>query len=152
MFNNFQRLVKRIERAMKNKNTTNSGVLSRYGKYLLGSQFGGVYAEDSKVSFHNPNKKFYIFNTDKHNEEGSHWLAVYADHPDNEVYVFDTFNRQTSKLVPDTSESIRKQHMKVVKGTSRLLQHNKQKDCGQRSLAILLLIKKYGIERVEKEL
>ena len=52
--------------------------------------------------------------------------------------------------MPDTVKEIRHDGYVPRRGTNTLLQRDAQEDCGQRSLSILYLIQKYGIDLVEK--
>lgn len=128
------------------KDTTDDQ-LENVGKKLIGTEFGGVYPEDENVLF-DKKHKYYIFNTDKASGPGEHWLAIYVDHPTKRVIVFDTFNRETSKLVPDLYLDIKKNHMRVRKGAKHIHQKDCELNCGERSMSYLLLVKKFGIEKV----
>ena len=109
----YNKIVANLEKnVFHTKNDTDNFELDKFGREQFGSEFGGVFAEDTKVNF-DSNKKYYIFNTDKANESGTHWIGVYVDHPNESVYVFDTFHRETSKLLPDLYMDIKHYHMRV---------------------------------------
>ena len=120
------------------------------GKKTFGKEWGGVYAEDQQIPL--KKYKYFIVNTDKMNESGTHWVALYADHETETLFVFDTFDRQTSKLLHDVDLNARKQHLTVKKGSHELEQKDQQQDCGPRSLSFLILLKKYGISAVKDAL
>ena len=146
----FHKTVKMISRMVGHNHSTTNFELDKIGKKLFGKSWGGAFPADFDADFENKKKRYYIYNTDKANEEGTHWVALYCEHETDEVFVFDTFNRQISRLMPDTVKEIRHDGYVPRRGTNTLLQRDAQEDCGQRSLSILYLIKKYGIDLVEK--
>ena len=105
------------------------------------------FAEDQKVKFDNKHN-YYIFNTDKASGAGIHWIAVYVDHSNKTAYVFDTFDRETSKLVPDLYLDIKNNHLRVRKSAHTHHQKDCQSSCGQRSLAYLILVKRNGVQKI----
>ena len=40
-----------------------------------------------------------IFNTDPHNKEGSHWVALFVNIKKEEIYFFDSYGERTSKFI-----------------------------------------------------
>ena len=116
---------------------------------MFGSEWGGVFPENEKVHF-DKQHKYYIFNTDKADGPGVHWTGLYVDHDTKNIYVFDSFDRETSKLLPDLYIDIKMNHFKVKKGAHKVHQQDCQLSCGQRSMAYLMLVKKYGISKVLK--
>ena len=132
-------------------NSVDNQELDAIGKQIFGSSWGGVWAEDSHVALDN-SKKYYIFNTDKSSGQGVHWLGVYIDHKNHTVNIFDSFHRQLSKLVPDIDIFFHKNHFIVHGGARHIEQKDDQYDCGPRSLAWLIMVKKYGIDKIKKNL
>ena len=130
---------------------TDSEQINNIGLKLFGNEWGGCLPEDSKIKF-NSDKSYYVFNNDKSDQPGRHWIAVYVHHPSKTVYIFDTFNRQSSKILPNVAIDIRKNHFKVRKGEDDIVQTDEQENCGQRSLSWLCLVKKYGIDVVKNKL
>lgn len=148
MTDEFNKTVKYLEDNIFHKNTdTDNTELNKVCKELFGSEFGGIYPEDMNINF-NDKKSYYIFNTDKSTGSGIHWIAVYVDHENKHVYVFDTFHRQISKLTPDLYLDIKNDGFKVKTTANKIHQKDCQLDCGQRSLSLLILIKKYGLDAV----
>jgi hypothetical protein len=147
----FHKTLKQVQAEMRDWDETDNTQLAQFGEKHFGKQFGGVFPEDYKVNF-NSNKCYYIFNNDKAGEEGCHWLGVYVNHKDRTVYIFDTFNRQSSQMLPDVLIEAKKKHFKCKKGALDVLQTDAQEDCGQRSLTYLLLVKKYGADYVRRHL
>jgi hypothetical protein len=141
--------VKQVERELNDYDETDDKQLNKFGKKHFGDEFGGVFAENEKINF-DDNKSYYIFNTDPTWKDGTHWMGVYVNHKNKVITILDTFNRQSSKLLPTLIIDARKNHFKCRKGASHLLQRDSQDTCGQRSLAWLLLIKKYGADYVKR--
>ena len=148
----YNKIVRHMENDVFHSNQeTSNQQLDRIGAQLFGSQWGGVYAEDEDIKI-NKNKMYYIVNTDKQNQAGTHWVGLYFDHTHNKLYVFDTFDRQISKLLHDVEVDAKGKHFKVNKGSHMIEQADKQNDCGQRSMSWLQIVKKYGINKVKKAL
>ena len=63
-----------------------------------------------------------------------------------------TFNRQLSKLLHDVEVNAHEKHFTVKKGSHKIHQKESQNDCGQRSMAWLMLVKKHSIDAVIKKL
>lgn len=63
------------------------------GKKICGKSFLGVYPCDIQPQFQERYCKFSIvFNTDKHNEEGEHFVAIYCDR--EKIIYFDSFGEK----------------------------------------------------------
>ena len=148
----YENLVRDLENNVFHSNQqTDSEQLDNIGKKIIGKDFAGSFPEDTKIKF-NSKKKYYIFNTDKHNQAGCHWTSCYIDHQNKKIYCFDSFDRQISKLLKDVVIDAKKNHFTIKQGTHTIVQRDEQNDCGQRSTAWLLMVKKYGIDKVIKEL
>ena len=106
-----------IEKSLGRKRTSESQ-LREAGRLLFGSQFKGVFASDDPY----PKRGFSIINTDARASGGVHWLA-YADGT-----WYDSFGRlEYGDESADAEQKI------------------SQRDCGQRSLAWLCVVKTHGI-------
>ena len=73
------------------------GLTNKYienlGQLICGDNFIGVYPCDIQPEFKNKLCNFsVIFNTDKHNEKGSHFVAVFRKK--NEIFYFDSFGKK----------------------------------------------------------
>ena len=99
------------------KTDTTDLQLDKVGKHFFGKEWGGCFPEDQKIKL-NPIQKYYIFNTDKASGAGVHWVA----YPGRTVYIFDTFHRETSKLLPDLYVEIKHEHMKIKRGAHEIHQ------------------------------
>ena len=145
----FHETLKKVENEIGSTGETDNIQLDKFGKKHFGKKWGGCYPEDEKVNF-NDEKEYYIFNNEKKNKQGCHWLGVYVNHKNRVIFVLDTFDRQSSHLLPDVIIEAKKDHFKCKKGALHKLQLDIQEDCGSRSLTWLSLVKKYGIDTVKQ--
>jgi len=85
-------------------------------------------------------KRYAIVNLDRSTQAGSHWIAL-AYH-NNKVYVYDSFGRQSTKIIPSlwTSGNV----STIVDAQHDAEQDMSEQDCGQRSLAWLMFFDKWG--------
>lgn len=147
----YKNLVKHLDNdVFGTNNDTSDDELKKVGRRYFGKEFGGVYAENENIPI--KSYKYFIVNTDKRDQPGTHWVALFADHSNETLFVFDTFDRQTSKLLHDVDLNARKQHFTIRKGAHHTEQLDAQQDCGPRSLSWLILVKKYGIDAVKNAL
>ena len=116
--------------------------LHRAGKKLIGRGFLGVYASDTIPRFPKQSQAYCIINTDTHSEPGSHWLGVAKR--GQHVYLYDSFGRAPDTILPELSRACREQGLRLDAKVSRPEQRKDQNDCGARSLAWLLLCKRFG--------
>ena len=117
--------------------TTTSGDLDKAGKALFRSKWGGVWASDTL-----PQKlkkpMYYISNTDPSGEVGEHWIGIHRG------FVYDSFGRSAKQLSCHlTGRNLRKTDEEPEQDIS-------EQNCGQRSLAWLLVAKKFGIDIASK--
>lgn len=74
--------------------------VNELGKILCGKKFVGVYSSDIQPKFEKRLCNFsIIFNTDKHTEKGTHFIAISCDKKN--FFYFDPFgkNVETKKLI-----------------------------------------------------
>lgn len=121
---------------------TTDSELSRAGKRLLGRSFTGVYASDTIPPFAKTGSSYCVVNIDNHTQEGSHWLGLARR--GNRVYLYDSFGRSANEVLPNLAASCTQQGGTLVAKKSKPEQTKSQEDCGARSLAWLLLFKRYG--------
>lgn len=115
------------------KNTTTEHTLTAAGKHIFGDDYEGTFAIDEvpKTPF-----KYAIVNVDARRSGGSHWVAV--AHVDNEQYmVYDSFGRKTAKLLPTLD-------LQTIDTEHDAEQTSKEKNCGARVLAWLMLFDSFG--------
>lgn len=112
---------------------TQNSQLDKMGHSLL-STYQGSFPYD--VAPELQNEQSCIINLDKSGNKGIHWMALYKE--DGTVYGYDSFGRRMNKLMP------LEQH--VTNDTKDKEQKDSQNNCGQRAIAWLRCVEKYGIE------
>lgn len=118
--------VRYFEKKLQNKGITSSSELDNEGKMMFGSEWKGIFASDQKL----PTEGLYIVNTDRSNQEGTHWMSVNSDLD----LLYDSFGRSKSKVLPQWTGKETDHDVE---------QKNKENNCGQRCLAWLLVSKHY---------
>jgi hypothetical protein len=111
--------------------TTYLDDLKTVGKEMLGSKFLGVFTSDMY-----PNLRageMIIVNLDKSNEAGSHWIAIAKKNNDSIFY--DSFGRSSKKIFGKG---------KFINTEPDAEQRKNENNCGQRTLAWLLLLNLFG--------
>lgn len=120
VYNNYLKI---IVDELKNNSTTTDDELKRYCKNAFGEKFKGVYPLD-KIPKKIKNGQTLIFNLDKSNQSGSHWMALFKIN--NKNYVYDSFGRKSKELnVP----------LKTIDAEYDAEQKMEQSNCGQRCIA-----------------
>jgi hypothetical protein len=121
---------------------TEDSQLLAAGKRLIGRGFMGVYASDEIPDFPRNGNAYCIVNVDDHTKPGSHWLAVAKQ--GRCVYLYDSFGRAPNQILPALEPKLAGQGLAMMAKKSRPEQRRDQSDCGARSLAWLLLFKRFG--------
>ena len=126
------------------RGTTTDVQLDRLGKKLFGRSWLGVYPSDKDIMKNVKNLRLYygIINVDRSYEPGSHWIAIIYDRMADLFHIWDSFGRPSKQLIPNFIKKINYVDMH----RNGADQKNKQNSCGQRSIAILLMAKKYGLD------
>ena len=130
-----------IDDILKKSGTTTNIDLERVGKILFGYKFLGVFsAEEFPKRIYDG--EMFIINNKSSKQRGEHWISFIKssknkDHK-SRLYGYDTYNRDIKKLNPYFK------HKKFVNANSDRDESFSEKDCGQRSLAYLVLFSKYG--------
>lgn len=122
----YQQILKSLVHILGDGTTVNTD-LNIVGKALI-PNFLGVYSSDNR-----PKTRIgqsYIYNDMPSNEPGRHWLAII--NVDGREYLYDSYNRDLDSR-PDIGNGIPDQ-----KG--------REANCGQRSLAALILVNLRGVE------
>lgn len=128
--------LKRIESKMGRKTTT--GIeLERMGQKLFGGKFHGVYASD-QIPQMQPNQ-YAILNLDPSHKPGVHWVAYVKGN--NRQYLYDSFGRQSLKI----AGTLRQKSSGILEQTESDPEQKKlEENCGQRSLAALMVYDRLG--------
>jgi len=109
--------------------------VTELGKLLCGKKFVGVYSSDIHPKFKNSSNFSIIFNTDKHTESGSHFIAIVRDK--EKLFYFDPFGKKCN------NKDIKKFINHNLKGrayiyNSQRLQNDKSLFCGLFCITFLL--------------
>jgi hypothetical protein len=126
-----------IETQLNDKDTTFTNQLNKMGQKLFGNQYVGTFASNQIPDLKNDD--MCIVNLDSTDEPGSHWVALYQKN--DIIYIYDSFGRQTYKILPN----IYKLHKVVHMSDNDAEQKHHEFNCGQRSLAWLLVVKNHGV-------
>lgn len=127
------------------KQVTRDDQLTKYGKISLGTSYIGTFSQDHPLRQLTGKRKYFIINVDKSNKPGSHWVSVF--YSGTKFYIYDSFGRRSSKLLPHFIKTI---GYKYADADYDAEQKVKQNSCGQRSLAWLLFVHRYGIQQAMK--
>ena len=117
--------------------------LNVVGRREFGRRWGAVHPSDGvpPVKPH----RFYIINSGFKGGPGSHWVALYVS-PAGRVYIFDSFARTATKIVPATVRRLSPKHF-IEDANGVADQRGASEICGALSLAWLMLVRDVGIRR-----
>lgn len=118
---------------MIGKGTTTEHMLTAAGKHMLEDDYEGTFALDEvpREPF-----KYAIVNLQPRSKGGSHWVAI--AHVGTGLYmVYDSFGRHTGKILPTL-------RLNTIDTEHDAEQTTKEKNCGARALAWLLLFDSFG--------
>lgn len=91
-----------------------------------------------KLQKKNINKIGVVFNLDKHDQEGSHWVSFFGDFNENKLYYFDSYGYEEPKEVKILVNRLIKQGKKIGKNIKfeRNKKRNqfKKSECGTYSI------------------
>lgn len=118
--------------------------IDRVGRREFGRRWGGVHASDGVPRSLKPNR-FLVVNSGFRGGPGSHWVALYTS-PSGRAYVYDSFARGATKIVPATVRGLRQE--RVVEDANGVAdQRGDSQVCGVLSLGWLMLVRDRGIRR-----
>lgn len=135
----YQKVLKYMQQRLGNEVTFNTD-LEKTGLKYLGGKFKGVFPSDKIPKLDNL-KPYAILNLDNSSKPGSHWIGVAYDDKTDNVLVYDSFGRKSSKIIPNIYNAF---GGRVVDTDYDKEQRIKEDNCGQRSLAWLIIRDKYG--------
>lgn len=118
--------------------------LDKMGHSLFGNKYNGTYSQNT-VPYKNG---FSITNVDIQSEPGSHWVALYQTH--KTLYVFDSYGRATSKLLPILTRKAKRLGLKLVMSDPDRNQSDSSVICGHLAVAFLMCVKNFGIKNALK--
>lgn len=133
----YKTLLLKVEKKLGNE-TTFSNDLYNVAKSLLGNKFSGIFTAD-KLPRLTKIQPYAIVNLDSSWEEGSHWIALAKS--GKKIVFYDSFGRPSKSILPllkGGSETT------IINTEDDAEQEIQETNCGQRSIAWLLLFDKYG--------
>ena len=113
------------------------------GRREFKRRWGGVHPSDG-VPPVKPNR-YYVVNSGFRGGPGSHWVALYIS-PAGRVYVYDSFSRWATRIIPATVRKIGPEHL-VEDANGVPDQRGLSEVCGVLSLAWLMAVRDHGIRR-----
>ena len=130
---------------MGKNTTTDNFELMQAGKHLLGDKFAGVYSSDQRPAL-SKKKPYAILNTKPASSGGEHWVGLacsftgnFGSLPSNgKIMHYDSFGRSHEQLFPSRWED------EAIDTELDVEQDERTTECGQRSLAWLLLFDQLG--------
>lgn len=136
----YNHILNNIVEPLTGNKSTYMDELKAVGRKLLGIKFKGVYAAD-KIPILNDLKKYCILNLDRTGMPGSHWIALAK--VKNNTYVYDSFGRQNTKIIPNLRFS---GNGRIVDVDRDAEQDKKEQNCGARCIAWLCVVEKWGMD------
>lgn len=143
--NIFNEIYRDVVKEMGHDGTTNSRELMEFGKRFWGNKFLGVFPQDKlpAVMYNQKNTKYALLNVDTAGFPGTHWVALAGVPGSHKIMVYDSFGRDTSKLLPLLKKG------KTIDTDHDAEQKKIQDSCGQFSLAWLILIDMVGLKNAQ---
>ena len=130
-----------VEKDMKSDQETDSKQLHTHGRRLLGKKFVGVFARDTFPFSSLKPGDMGIINTDTNNMPGEHWVAVARGVVEPKlIFVYDSFGRKNLiKPVKALPPGIKLHDVDLDPE-----QQEAEENCGQRSIAFLMVFRQCG--------
>ena len=125
------------------KGPLDEGQIDEIGLREFGRKWGGVHPSDRLPAL--KKDRFYVVNNAGHRSPGTHWLGLYSS-PGGRVYIYDSFARFITRLIPKTVRKIRHENI-VEEANQNADQRGASSVCGQLSLSWLLLVRDMGIRK-----
>ena len=122
---------------MKKKTTTDNFELLQAGRQLLGDKFAGVYSSDQRPAL-SKKMPYAILNTKPMSSGGEHWVGLARMPSTGKIMHYDSFGRSHRQLFPNRWED------GAIDTELDVEQDERTTECGQRSLAWLLLFDQLG--------
>lgn len=116
--------------------TTYENQLNEYGRKLFGRRFLGVFSSD-KLPRRLKSRQMYIANLDPSSQPGSHWVGAYKSGNNGKIYMYDSFGRSTSRIIPSANRRYGSGNVKDTQYDAE--QKKRETNCGQRCLSALML-------------
>ena len=118
--------------------------LDKIGSQLFGRHWLGVFPQDKLDDVERGS--YAIINVDGSDEQGSHWMAICRKYG-RRIYVYDSFGRPSSEIIPILYEKLKKKGYRVVDADYDPEQTSDEENCGVRCISFLLCVKYYGVRK-----
>ena len=146
----FRKNRNKVYKFIGHKKTTDNFELDKAGKNFIGKNFIGVFSQDNIPIKTIKRNKYFIFNTDTSDLEGTHWCAGYFSSK-GVFYIYDTYGRNTDKILPILTKQILGFGGSYVESDKDPEQiGTKSSHCGQSSISWLMCVKQLGIRNALK--
>lgn len=132
------KILKILSNILPDKTTTNFD-LDKAGNKMLGSSYLGTYAIDL-IPKRLKKGECFIFNLDKSNQPGSHWMGAYC-YKDQHCLIYDSFGRKTNDIAYSVGD-----YINFVDTQYDPEQDKNETNCGKRCLSFLVLCDTFGYE------
>ena len=109
---------------------------------LFGSKWGGAHAVDKIPIKKYSDIHYFIINTDKSNEAGTHWVAVVL-HKSN-AYLYDSFGRKTENILKPLANLLSKKSIHFTDSNYTAEQFGNTQICAQLSISWLCCFDQFG--------
>ena len=120
---------------------TNNILLDKLGYATFGNDYLGTNTSDNFPKYIKNNQCF-ILNTDSSKKPGTHWVGFYKIN--DKLYYYDSFRRSKKEL----SKFWKNKRMYNANKTDRDQSYN-ETDCGSRSFAFLVLMRRFGERAID---
>ncbi len=120
---------------------TYGGQLAKLAKKLFGSKFKGVFAADEIAPLRSQDG-YFIYNLDKKDEPGSHWIGIVKS-PQG-ILVYDSFGRDTKEIIPGVYSLGNRKDISLQDTEDDAEQKEWQDNCGARTIAFLKVYDEHG--------
>jgi len=134
----YNHVLKYVEQRLGTNGVTTASQLDAVCKEAFKTEWAGVYPAD-KIPALNSEKCKAIYNADKHDQPGSHWMALYYDKDSGNTYSYDSFGRniKNDKVYKNVRKSERIKFKQSQEFDAE--QTEKEANCGARCISWLAL-------------
>ena len=134
----YDHVLKYVEKRLGTNGVTTAGQLDDVCKSAFKSQWLGVYPAD-RLPILNAKKCKCIYNADKHDQPGSHWMALYYDKDSGREYSYDSFGRKidSDKVYKNVKKSKKVKFKQSQEFDAE--QTEEEENCGARCISWLAL-------------
>ena len=134
----YDHVLKYVEKRLGTNGVTTAGQLDDVCKEAFKTEWAGVYPADKLIAL-NAKKCKAIYNADRHDEPGTHWMALYYSEDTGKTYSYDSYGRnlKTDKVYKNLKRSKRLKLKQSQEFDAE--QTESQSNCGARCISWLAL-------------